>query len=149
MRYIEKLINIKTIFFTIVAVLGGFLANVLGGFDDLLIALIICMIADYITGLIVALVFKNSTKTLTGRAQSNVGYIGLVKKIFILILIIVVNQLDIITNTNGFLRNATIMGFIVNEVLSLIENAGLMGISLPDPVINAIEILKRKSEEKG
>ncbi|WP_242655248.1 phage holin family protein [Clostridium cellulovorans] len=129
--------------------LGGFLANVLGGFDDLLIALIICMIADYITGLIVALVFKNSTKTLTGRAQSNVGYIGLVKKIFILILIIVVNQLDIITNTNGFLRNATIMGFIVNEVLSLIENAGLMGISLPDPVINAIEILKRKSEEKG
>ncbi len=115
----------------------------------MLIALIICMIADYITGLIVALVFKNSTKTLTGRAQSNVGYIGLVKKIFILILIIVVNQLDIITNTNGFLRNATIMGFIVNEVLSLIENAGLMGISLPDPVINAIEILKRKSEEKG
>lgn len=144
----EKYINIKTIFFTIVAVVGGFLANVLGGLDDLLIALIICMIADYITGLIVALVFKNSTKTVTGGAQSNAGYIGLVKKIFILILIVVVNQLDIVTNTNGFLRNAAIMGFIVNEVLSLVENAGLMGIKLPGPVINAIDILKRKSEEK-
>ncbi|ADL52138.1 phage holin family protein [Clostridium cellulovorans] len=144
----DKFINIKTGLFAVVAVFGGMFSDVLGGFDKILMALLICMIADYITGLIVALVFKNSTKTETGAAQSKAGFIGIVKKIFVLILIVVINQIDIVTNTNGFLRDAAIMGFIANEVLSLIENAGLMGIKLPEAVTNAIDVLKNKSESR-
>lgn len=139
---------IRSGFFTTIGILGGCLGDVLGGCDVKLKALLICMGLDYISGLIVAVVFKKSTKTETGGAQSKAGFIGLVKKVFILILIIVVNQIDLVLNTNGFFRNATILGFMANEVLSLLENGGLMGIKMPPALIEAVDVLKKKSEER-
>lgn len=144
----EKTDLIKGGFYTGTAIVGGCFGNILGGFDKVLIALLFCMAADYITGLIVAIVFNSSTKTETGGAQSKAGFVGLVKKIFILILIVVINQIDVVLDTNGFFRNAAIIGFMANEALSLIENAGLMGIKLPEAVTNAVDVLKKKSEEK-
>lgn len=144
----DKLLNIKSSIFMAIGVAGGVMSNALGGADKLLIALIVCIGADYLTGLAVAIIFKNSPKTETGAAQSNAGFKGLVKKVFILLIIVVINQVDIVLGADGFLRNASIIGFMANDCISLIENAGLMGIKLPPAVIDAIDILKKKSESK-
>lgn len=144
----NKLLDIKNGICAIAGIIGGGIASSLGGADKLLIALISCIAADYITGLAVAIIFKNSPKTETGSAESNVGFKGLVKKAFILLIIGVVYQVDIVLGANGFIRNAAIIGFMSNECISLLENAGLMGINLPPAVTNAIDILKKKSEEK-
>ncbi|EKQ51382.1 MULTISPECIES: phage holin family protein [unclassified Clostridium] len=144
----EKANVIKGGFYGTVCIAGGVLGNLFGGWDKLIYALIICSIIDYFTGGAVAVIFKNSPKTPTGGAESKAGFIGLVKKISIYLMIIVVVQIDIVVNSNGFLRNAAIIGFMTNEVLSIVENLGLMGIKMPEAVTNAVDILKRKSEEK-
>lgn len=144
----NRLISIKNSIFIAIAIIGGIMARLLGGADSLLIALIICVCIDYITGLVVALVFKSSPKTQTGGAQSNAGFKGFIKKAYIFLIIAVMNQVDIVLGSSGLIRNATIIGFMSNECLSLVENAGLMGIDLPPAVINSIDILKRKSESK-
>lgn len=144
----EKATNIKTTFYGSLCFGGGALANLFGGWDKLIYALVICSIIDYLSGGAVAIIFKKSPKTESGGAQSNAGFKGLVKKIFMYAMIVVVVQIDIVTNTNGFFRTAAILGFMVNEVLSIVENLGLMGLKMPEGVINAIDILKIKSENK-
>lgn len=144
----EKFNVIKVWFYSVIAVIGGFAGKIFGGLDGLFYALLICSIVDFISGLIVALVFKNSTKTETGAAQSEAGFRGLAKKVFIYLIVVVAVQMDVVLSAGGFIRNAVIIGFMANEVLSIIENAGLMGISLPPALINAVDILKKKSEEK-
>lgn len=144
----EKTNLVKGVFYAIVGCIGGTVGNLLGGLDTLIWSLITCSIIDFLSGGAVALIFKNSPKTETGAAQSNAGFKGLVKKIFIYLLIMVVVKIDIVVGSNGFLRNAVIIGFMVNEVLSIIENAGLMGIKMPDALTNAVDILKRKSENQ-
>lgn len=141
--------TLKTGFYLLIGMLGGALGNLFGGLDKLFIALLTCSIIDFITGVIVATVFKNSTKTETGAAQSKAGFKGLVKKIFIYMLIVVTVKIDLVVGASGFLRNAVIIGFMANEALSIIENAGLMGIKLPTVLIEAVDILKKKSEDRG
>lgn len=135
-------------FFTTIAVLGGCLGDILGGLDIKLKALLICMILDYISGLMVALIFKNSTKTESGGAQSQAGFRGLAKKVCILLLIMGVNLIDQVLNTNSFFRNAVVVGFFANEIISLVENAGLMGIKYPPALIQAIDVLTKKNNKK-
>lgn len=142
----DKLISVKNSVVVAFSAFGCLIGNALGGKTSILIALLIIMAADYITGLTVALVFKNSPKTETGGAQSKAGLVGFIKKFFILIIIVVINQVDIVLGSNGLFRNAAIIGFMANECLSIVENAGLMGIKLPPALINAIDILKKKSE---
>lgn len=141
----ENLNIVKTGFYTAIIFIGGILGKLFGGFDMLFYALLILSIVDFISGLIVALVFKNSTKTETGAAQSQVGFKGLAKKVFIYLLIVVAVQVDLVMNAGGAVRSASILGFMANEVLSIIENAGLMGIELPEVIVNAVDILKKKS----
>lgn len=144
----EKTNFIKAVFYTAVGFIGGTLGNLLGGLDTLIWSLITCSVIDFLSGATVAVIFKNSPKTETGAAQSKAGFVGLVKKVFIYLIIVVVVKIDIVVGSNGFLRNAVIIGFMVNEVLSITENAGLMGIKLPDAVTNAVDILKKKSESQ-
>lgn len=142
----EKVNNIRAMFYGTVCVIGGVLGNFLGGYDKLTKALIICMLLDYISGMILAAIFKKSSKTETGGLESNAGLKGLAKKIFILFIVAIAYQVDIILNSS-FIRNAVILGFIANEILSLMENGGLMGIPMSPVLTNAIDILKKKSEE--
>lgn len=142
----EKGTIIRTSFYGTVCAMGGTLGNLLGGWDKLIYALIVCMLIDYVSGVIVALVFKNSPKTDTGALESNAGLKGLAKKIFILLIVTVSVQIDIVLNSS-FIRNAVILGFIANEALSIMENGGLMGFKYPPALVNAIDILKKKSEE--
>ncbi|MGG7163801.1 phage holin family protein [Clostridium ihumii] len=144
----EKENLLRTGFYGVVGLLGGSLGQLFGGFDTLFWALLTCSIIDYFSGGAVAIIFKNSPKTETGGAKSRIGFKGLVKKIFIYMLVVVAVQMDIVLKANGFIRNAVIIGFMANEILSIIENVGLMGINLPKPFVDAVDILKKKSEGK-
>ncbi len=109
-------------------------------------ALVVFMVIDYITGIFVALFFKNSSKTATGAYSSGVGFKGLVKKVEILLLLVALFYLDKITASSVFMTLGAI-GFCVNEIASILENAGLMGIKLPKAFENALDVLRNKQEQ--
>jgi toxin secretion/phage lysis holin len=127
--------------------IGGILAQALGGWDMALQTLIIFMAVDYITGLVVAGVFKKSTKTENGALESKAGFKGLCKKGMILLYVLVAAQVDRFTGTE-LVRNMVVIGFAANEAISILENGGLMGVPYPKPLKNAIEALKSKSGEE-
>lgn len=126
---------------------GSALAHALGGWDMALNTLLIFMATDYITGLVVAGVFQNSTKTACGALESHAGFKGLCKKGMILAIVLMAYRLDMVVGSE-FIRDAVIIAYIVNESISIIENAGLMGIPIPSALTRAIEVLRDKSEEE-
>ena len=107
--------------------------------------LLIFMVIDYITGLVVAGVFHKSKKTENGALESKAGFKGLCKKCMILLFVLIGHRLDIAIGT-AYIKDAVCIAFIVNELISIVENAGLMGISVPPPIMKAIEILNDKNE---
>ena len=129
-----------------IAVIGSGLAYLFGGFDSAFITLCIFIGIDYITGLIVAGVFHNSTKTETGALNSKIGWIGFCKKCVTIMFVAIAYRLDIQFGCN-YIRDGVCIGFMLNELISIIENAGLMGIKLPTVLTKAIEILKQKESE--
>lgn len=129
-----------------IGVIGGFISTLYGGWNSSLTTLMIFMCIDYITGLIVAGIFKNSGKTKTGALESRAGFKGLCRKGMILLIVLVACRLDMIIGSN-FVRDATVIAFVTNETISIIENAGLMGIPIPDSIIKAIDVLKSKEDE--
>lgn len=131
-----------------VGVLGGAVASLFGGFDAALVTLVIFMAADYMTGLIVAGIFHNSGKTENGALESQAGWKGLCRKGVTLLIVLVACRLDLVIGSN-FIRDAVVIAFIANEAISIVENAGLMGIPVPPAVVNAIETLKKKEESEG
>lgn len=137
--------TVKNTILAVFAGLGSILAEAFGGWDAFLKALVMFMIADYITGMAVALVFHKSNKTKSGGASSEVGYKGIVKKICILLLISLAVRVDEISGTH-YVRNAAIFFFLGNEGLSVIENIGLMGIEYPVFLKKALEAIKEKGE---
>lgn len=131
---------------TVIGLLGSLIVTLFGGCDVIMRTLIICMIIDYFSGLIVAGVFNNSPKTKNGALESKAGLKGLCRKGMILFIIIIANGLDGVLGTD-YIRNTVIIGFIANEVISLVENAGLMGVPLPKVIYKAIDILNDKEKE--
>jgi toxin secretion/phage lysis holin len=127
-------------------VVGGFIASFFGGWDAALTTLILFMGIDYLTGLIVAGVFHNSGKTENGSLESRAGWKGLCRKGVTLLIVLIGCRLDLIMETN-FIRDGVVIAFIANETISIIENAGLMGIPIPSAITNAIEVLKKKEGE--
>lgn len=139
----------KNLFCTAMGVIGGAFVYLLGGWDTALTTLLICMGLDYITGLIVAGVFNNSPKTKNGALESSAGFKGLCRKIIMIVFVGVAYRLDILLNMNC-IRYTVIIGFICNEVISLIENAGLTGLPIPKILIKAVDILKsREGDNNG
>ena len=132
---------------TAIGVVGSTIASFFGGFDAALITLLIFMGVDYATGLIVAGVFHKSEKTENGALESRAGWKGLCRKGVSLVVVLVACRLDMIMGSN-FIRDATVIAFIANETISIIENAGLMGVPIPSVITKAIEVLKKKSERE-
>lgn len=140
--------KIKVIYYStlgFISAMGSAIANGLGGWDTAIQTLCIIMALDYLTGIIGALFFKNSNKSESGAFNSKASIEGLFKKGLMLLIIYLCNLIDIYMQTN-FLRNASIMFFIANDGLSIVENIGLMGVPLPTFIQNAFEVLKNKSE---
>lgn len=131
---------------TSVGIVGSMIISLLGGWDVPMQALIICMIIDYLSGLAVAGIFHKSKKSENGALNSRSGLKGLCMKCMILFIIVAIVQVGKVLNVD-WLRNATIIGFISNEFISIVENAGLMGMRLPKPVFKAIDILNDKEKE--
>ena len=102
-----------------------------------MITLVSMMVIDYLTGVLVAGVFHNSPKTENGALESKAGWKGLCRKGMTLLIVLVAARLDIILGT-GFIRDAVIIRYIANETISIIENAGLMGVPIPEAIKKAI-----------
>lgn len=136
----------REIFYTVALAVGSALSYFFGGVDTMFIVLGVLIAVDYISGVVVALVFKNSAKTESGKLNSSVSFKGLCKKVFTVALVGVAHLLDIAMDTN-FIRGGVIVAFITNETISIIENAGLMGIPIPSVLRKAIDILQEKEED--
>lgn len=128
-------------------IIGGAVAALFGGWDAGLVTLVIFMAIDYVSGIIVAGVFHKSKKTESGGLQSLVGFKGLAKKVMVLLIVAVAYRLDI-TVGSSYIKDAAVIGFSANEVISIVENAGLMGIPMPEVITKAIDILSEKGEAK-
>ena len=131
---------------TSIGIVGSMIISLLGAWDAPMKALIICMIIDYLSGLAVAGIFHKSKKSENGALNSRSGLKGLCMKCMILFIIVAIIQVGKVLNVD-WLRNATIIGFISNEFISIVENAGLMAMRLPKPVYKAIDILNDKEKE--
>lgn len=138
----------KQMLCTVIGITGSAVATLFGGWDAGLTTLIIFMALDYLSGLVVAGVFKKSTKTETGALESKAGWKGLCRKCMVLAFVLVAYRLDLVIGTN-YIRDAVIIAFIANEVISLTENAGLMGLPLPAVITKAIDVLQNKAEKDG
>ncbi len=134
-------------FCTICGLLGGVLSWCFGSWDAALQALIICMGIDYLSGVLVAGVFRHSLKSENGGLCSRIGFQGLVRKGMILLIVLIAHRLDLIVG-GGWIRDGVCAAFLANELVSILENAGMMGIPFPKALQNAIDILKSKGDEK-
>lgn len=125
--------------------IGAGLSYLFGGFTESLIALLIFMVIDFITGLILSGVFHKSSKTENGALESKAGFKGLARKCTVLMFVTVGAQLDLLIDTN-YIKDGICIAFIVNELISIVENAGLMGLPIPEIITKSIDILKTKHD---
>ena len=132
---------IKIFILSGVACAGAAIASLFGGWNGAMTTLVILMLIDYVTGIIVAGVFHASPKSSGGALSSAVGFKGICRKFVILLIVVVACRVDLLLDTN-IIRDATCIGFCANELVSITENAGLMGIPLPRKLVEAIEVLR-------
>lgn len=131
------------------AAFGGIaavVAQIFGGWTDGLTVLLILMAIDYVSGLIVAGVFHNSPKSDSGALESRAGLKGLLRKFFVICVVVTAHMVDRLIGTN-YVRDAAAIAFCLNEAISIVENAGLMGIPLPKVLTRALEVLREKAGE--
>ena len=127
-------------------VIGSVIAGFFGGWPHACQTLVIFMGIDYISGIAVAGIFKKSSKTKSGALSSKYCWQGLSKKIMTLIFVGIGYQIDLLIGTT-YLKDCICIAFIANELISIIENAGLMGIPIPKVLSNAVDVLKVKAKE--
>lgn len=122
------------------ATFGAFCGYFFGGFDVALKVLVIIAVIDYLSGMIAA--------GYSGELKSKVGFKGIAKKVMLFLLIGVAAQLDSLFGSNSGIREATIFFFIGNEALSVLENAGRIGIKIPEVLISAVEVLNNEQKQE-
>ncbi len=121
------------------AAIGGALGWFVGGLDGFLYALIAFVVIDYLTGLLAAGVQK--------KLSSEVGFKGIAKKIAIFLLVGIANIIDVDVIQNGTaLRTAVIFFYLSNEGLSILENAGNIGLPIPEKLKTMLSQLKDKED---
>ncbi len=128
--------------YKLIMIISPIVTVLFGEFDVPLQTLILFMGLDWVTGLLVAGVFKSSLKSDDGRLSSHAGLKGIIKKGVMLFIVLIAYRLDLLAGTN-IVRNTVITAFIVNEVVSINENAALMGIDVPKVITDIIKSLKR------
>ena len=126
-------------------VIGAAISSMFGGWSAGLTTLLVFMAVDYVSGLLLAGVFKKSSKTKSGALSSKACMQGLAKKGMMLLVVLVACRLDLMLGSN-YVRDGSVIAFCTSEMISIIENAGMMGVPVPEKIKDAIEILKKKSE---
>lgn len=137
----------KALLLGLISAIGSYIANMLGGWTSDLATLLILMGIDFLMGLFIAAVWKRSGKSENGALSSWSAWKGLCRKCTSLLFVLIAYRLDLIMGLD-YIRTAVIIGFIVNELISIVENAGVMGVPIPGVIIGAIDILKKRSEDR-
>ena len=120
--------------------IGGWLGYVLGGMDGLLIALVVFITIDYITGIMCAIIDK--------KLSSEVGFKGIFKKVLILMLVGIANVIDVhVVGTGSALRGATVCFYLSNEGLSILENTVHLGLPVPQKLKEVLSQLHNRDEK--
>lgn len=132
----EKIFNGISV---ITGIIGGLFASVFGAWDKVLCVLVVLMILDYISGLIKAVY----TKTLS----SDIGFKGLLKKIVILIIVALSNEIQVLTGDNVAIREIVIMFYIANEGISILENAAVISPKMPQRLKDILLQIRGDSDE--
>lgn len=144
----ERVLMTKGAVATVGGLIGGVVAMAFGGWSEGLTTLVVMMAVDYFSGLVVAGLFQASPKTESGGLESRAGWKGLARKVATLLIVVIAHRIDVAIGTD-YLMNAAVIGFILNELISLVENVGLMGVPMPKAITRAIDVLTSKADEAG
>lgn len=124
------------------AVFGAVISFAFGGWSTLLSILLAFVVIDYVSGFVAA--------GIEGKLNSSNGMRGIAKKVAVFFVVAVAHMMDVALGYDGhILRDATIFFFLANEALSILENAGRIGVPVPGALKKAIDILNEKSEGEG
>lgn len=131
------MVTLKQYIIVLSSFVTGALIEQLGGWDSALESLFFFILVDYITGLLKGIKLR--------KMSSYIGFRGIGKKIGLLLMVAVAAKMDTMFNTGSeMFRNSAITAYILNELLSIIENLGEIGVYIPDPIRNFIDKLKKK-----
>ena len=126
----------------VIAAIGGWIGWFLGGCDGLLVALVIFVIIDYITGFMCAIVDH--------RLSSEVGFRGICKKVVIFLLVGIAQILDVnVIKTGSILRTAVLFFYLSNEGVSILENAAHLGLPVPEKLKTILEQLHDRADKEA
>lgn len=129
----------------IIGAIGAAITTMFGGWTAGMTTLLIFMVIDYVAGIVVAGVFKQSKKSDSGALESRAGWKGLSRKCMTLLFVLVAYRLDLLIGTS-YIKDAVVIGFCANELISIVENAGLMGLPMPKVITRALDVLRDKAE---
>ena len=131
----------------VLSAFGTLIISQMGGWSIPVQVFLWFMCIDYVTGLIVAFVFKNSPKTKHGKGSSGALFKGLLKKFVYVGIVILSRQMQLLLGVD-YILNGTIIAFIMTDGVSILENVGLMGINLPKVISDSLELLSTKERTK-
>lgn len=139
--------KIWKILWNIVCTVGAYLGFLLGGWDTALGIMFIFMAVDYVTGVLAA--FRGrSDKTSGGGFSSREAFLGITRKMIMLLIVMLAVALDRLLSTEGVCRIAAIGFYVANEGMSIVENAALLGVPFPKALLRVLESLKEKDEKQ-
>ncbi|ASB88451.1 phage holin family protein [Bacillus sonorensis] len=135
----------ETLYKGLIAVPAGIAGFLFGGWSVLLTILSVLVIIDYASGLAAA--------GVNGEMKSKVGYIGITRKVFIFVIVTVAHMIDLLLIESGIemgflVMTVAIVFYCINELISITENAGKMGVYVPEAITKAIEVLKQQNKSK-
>ena len=132
-----------------IGAVGGWIASSLGGWDNAVITLVIFMAVDFVLGLLCAALWGKSDKSENGALSSKACWRGIIKKLSTILIVVCGHYADMLIGCD-YIRNAVIIAFCASELISICENAALMGV-LPAPVKKIfdkiIDVMKNKGEK--
>lgn len=140
--FLHRWLSLKNLLVVLFSTIGTAIARCFGGWTMALQTLVILMTIDYITGVVVAAVFKKSKKTKSGALSSSAGWQGLCIKVFTLSLVLIGYRLDLLLGVS-YIKEWIAIVFSINECYSILENGGLMGIKYPAALTSSLDVLNK------
>ena len=139
--------KVKQVISLVIGALTTGLFKLIGEPTQDLKILLLLMVIDLIVGFTVSAVWHKSSKTKSGKVSSKAMFKGIVKKILTLVLVVVAYQIDILLGYD-IIRHIAIIAFIVQEIISIIENIAITGIKSPDIITKALDVLERSVKDE-
>ena len=139
--------KVKQVLSLVIGALTTGLMKIIGEPTQDLKILLLLMVIDLIVGFTVSAVWHKSSKTKSGKVSSKVMFKGIVKKILTLVLVVVAYQIDILLGYD-VIRHIAIIAFIVQEIISIIENITITGIKAPEIITKALDVLERSVKDE-